>query len=94
MILATPQHTFAHGNTDITVFHADMGCGLPMHRHTYKHATICCNGEIAIRLRGKEVVLGKNSRPVVLPANEEHEIEATQDGTVFINIVANEEDKE
>ena len=32
--------------------------------------------------------MNKDTQPVDLPANEWHEIEALEDGTVFVNIVA------
>lgn len=90
MILATPRHQFNYGNVAVTVFHAAAGEGLPMHEHEYAHATVCCAGEIIIRQGGKEISLTKASRPVNLQANVQHEIEAVQDETVFINIAVDE----
>jgi quercetin dioxygenase-like cupin family protein len=41
-----------------------------------------------LRKEGKEVVITKMTQPILLPANEWHEIEALEDGTVFVNVFA------
>ena len=88
MILINPKHTFVYETTQNNVYHADKGEGLPRHSHNYSHATICHNGSIAIRKEGKEVIATKDSGAFNLVANEWHEIEALEDGTVFVNIFA------
>jgi quercetin dioxygenase-like cupin family protein len=59
---------------------------LPKHEHEFAHATFCTAGRCVIRKEGRELVLDKHSRPVNLIANEWHEIEALEDGTVFVNV--------
>jgi hypothetical protein len=41
-----------------------------------------------VRKGDKEVTLKKGSTPVNLPAVEPHEIEAVEDGTVFVTVFA------
>ena len=75
------------GGTTISIHHANRGEGLPRHEHNFSHLTMCHAGSIAIRKEGKEVVRTKDSQPVNLVANEWHEIEAMEDGTVFVNVL-------
>jgi quercetin dioxygenase-like cupin family protein len=70
----------------INVFHANTGEGLPRHEHGYDHATLCASGSCIIRKEGKELTIDKNTQPLNLVADEWHEVEALEDGTVFINI--------
>jgi hypothetical protein len=37
---------------------------------------------------GKSLIMTKDTQPVNLTANEWHEIEALEDGTVFVNVLA------
>jgi dTDP-4-dehydrorhamnose 3,5-epimerase-like enzyme len=39
-------------------------------------------------VEGKELVMTKNTQPVNLPGGKWHEIEALEDGTVFVNVFA------
>jgi hypothetical protein len=41
-----------------------------------------------VRVKGKEIRMEPGTMPIDLPANELHEIEALEDGTVFTNIFA------
>ena len=41
-----------------------------------------------VSLEGRNYTIDKNSQPLNLPAGEWHEIEALEDGTVFVNIFA------
>lgn len=41
-----------------------------------------------MRKEGRELVMDKNTQPVNLVAAEWHEIEALEDGTVFVNVFA------
>lgn len=76
----------AQDGYEMRVYHASKGYGLPRHQHEYQHLTVCHAGSCAIRMEGKEIVVTKNDQPVNLPANEWHEIEALEDGTVFVNV--------
>jgi len=83
-----PKHAFVLDATVLNVFHADKGDGLPRHSHTYAHIVMCNAGAIVIRKEHKTLHLTKNVQPVNLVADEWHEIEAVDDGTVFVNIFA------
>ena len=74
--------------TIISVYHPNKGEGLPKHEHVYSHLTICAAGSIVVRKEGVEHRMDKHSQPVNLKPNEWHEIEALEDGTVFINVFA------
>lgn len=84
----TPRFTVTQDGTQLNVYHANKGEGLPRHQHVYSHLTMCHSGSIAIRKEGKEVVRTKDNQPVNLVANEWHEIEALEDNTVFVNVFA------
>jgi quercetin dioxygenase-like cupin family protein len=84
----TPRFSVNQDDTQLNIYHANKGEGLPRHEHAFPHLTICHAGSIAIRKEGKEVVRTKDSQPVNLVANEWHEIEALEDGTVFVNMFA------
>lgn len=81
-----PAHTFTYASTQVNVYHADKGQGLIKHDHSYSHATVCHNGSCLVSLEGRSYTMDKDSQPLNLPANEWHEIEALEDGTVFVNI--------
>jgi hypothetical protein len=49
---------------------------------------MCHAGSAIIRKEGRELVMTKYTQPVNLTANEWHEIEALEDGTVFVNVFA------
>jgi quercetin dioxygenase-like cupin family protein len=85
---ANLRHSFTYASAQINVFHANKGEGLPSHKHTYTHATVCHNGSCLVSLEGRSYTIDKNSQPLNLPANEWHEIEALEDDTVFVNIFA------
>jgi quercetin dioxygenase-like cupin family protein len=82
------RHNFTYDGTVINVYHANKGEGLPRHEHMYSHATICAAGSCLVRKEVRELVMTKDTQPVNLTANEWHEIEALEDGTVFINVFA------
>lgn len=81
-------HSFVYDGAQLNVYHANKGEGLPRHEHIFSHATMCCSGSVIVRKAGLEKVLTKESKPVNLVANEWHELEAAEDGTVFINVFA------
>jgi len=83
-----PTHNFTYEGAQINVYHANNGGGLPRHSHTYSHATVCHNGSCLVSLEGRSYTIDKNSQPLNLPAMEWHEIEALEDGTVFVNVFA------
>ena len=82
----THTHNVTCDGVAIYKYHPNIGEGLPRHEHTYAHLTICCAGKLAVRKEGLEIFLTKDSQPVNLVANEWHELEAVEDGTVFLNV--------
>lgn len=70
----------------LRVYHGNKGDGVPKHEHPYSHLTMCHAGSCAVRKEGKELIMTKNTQPVNLVAYEWHEIEALEDGTVFVNV--------
>lgn len=81
-------HIFTYDGAIISVYHADKGQGLPRHQHDYSHASMCNAGSCLVSLEGRSYTVDKNSQPLNLPAGEWHEIEALEDGTVFVNVFA------
>ena len=79
------MHSFEYDAGSIAVYHCTKGEGLPKHSHLFSHATVCCAGSCMIRKEGRELILTPEMQPVSLVANEWHEIEALEDGTVFFN---------
>lgn len=88
MKFIAPRHIFIYDGANINVFHADKGQGLPSHSHIYAHATMCNAGSCLVSLEGRSYTMTKDSQPLNLPAGEWHEIEALEDGTVFVNVFA------
>ena len=88
IIISAPTHNFTYAGCTHNVFHVNTGEGLLKHQHLFNHATICHAGSVKISLEGRNYILKKDSQPLDLPANEWHEIEALEDGTVFVNVFA------
>lgn len=88
MITITPKHSFIYDGAQLNVYHADKGQGLEKHQHNYSHAIICNAGLCLVTLEGRSYTMTKDSTPLNLPAGEWHEIEAVEDGTVFVNVFA------
>jgi quercetin dioxygenase-like cupin family protein len=84
----TPTHVFSYDGAQLNVYHANKGEGLLKHEHTFSHASMCNAGSCLVTLEGRSYTVDKNSQPLNLPANEWHEIEALEDGTVFVNVFA------
>jgi quercetin dioxygenase-like cupin family protein len=84
----TPTHSFAYEGARLNVYHANKGEGLPKHTHQYDHATMCCSGSCVVTKENVRLVLTKESKPINLVGSEWHEIEALEDGTVFVNTFA------
>ena len=83
-----PVHSVTYDGAQLNVYHANKGQGLPKHEHVYAHLTVCHAGKLIARKEGKELVMTKDTQPVNLVANEWHELEALEDGTVFVNVFA------
>ena len=81
-----PTHQVTYDGATLNVFHANKGEGLQRHKHIYSHLTICHAGSCIIRKEGIEKIVDKNTQPINLKAAEWHEIEALEDGTVFVNV--------
>lgn len=89
MQLVLPKHLFTYDGAQLNIYHADKGEGLPMHGHAYSHAIMCNAGSCLVTLEnGKSIVMTKDTIPVNLPAGIQHEIEALENGTVFVNVFA------
>jgi len=87
-IMATPIHQVTYDGASVNVYHVNKGEGLPKHEHLYAHLTMCHAGSCIIRKENRELVMAKKTQPVNLLENEWHEIEALEDGTVFVNVFA------
>lgn len=88
MILVAPRFTVTQDGTTLNVFHANTGEGLMRHEHAYAHLTMCHAGSCIIRKESRELTMTKDTQPVNLVGGEWHEIEALEDGTVFVNVFA------
>jgi quercetin dioxygenase-like cupin family protein len=86
MQVVAPAYEVTYDGATMNVYHANKGQGLPRHEHAYAHLTMCHAGSISVRKEGKDVVRTKDSKPLNLVAAEWHEIEALEDGTVFVNV--------
>ena len=87
-IAVGPKHTFTYDGAVLNIFHANVGEGLPRHDHSYAHATFCTSGRCIVRKENKQLIMDKATTPINLLENEWHEIEALEDGTVFVNVFA------
>lgn len=83
-----PKAVVTYDGATLNVYHANKGEGLPRHEHRYSHLTMCHAGSCIVRKESRELVMTKDTQPVNLLANEWHEIEALEDGTVFVNVFA------
>jgi len=83
-----PAHNVTYDGARLNIFHANKGEGLSRHEHAYSHLTMCHAGSCVIRKEGIEKIVDKNTQPINLKAAEWHEIEALEDGTVFVNVFA------
>ena len=82
----TPMHQVTYDGAVLNVYHANKGEGLPRHEHAYAHLTMCHSGKCIIRKENIEKIVDKNTQPINLKEAEWHEIEALEDGTVFVNV--------
>lgn len=88
MITVAPRFIVTYDGASVNVYHANKGEGLLRHEHAYSHLTMCHAGSCVVRKEGRELVMTKDTQPVNLLAVEWHEIEALEDGTVFVNVFA------
>lgn len=89
MILTiAPVHKVIYDGAIINTYHANKAQGLPRHEHMFSHLIMCHAGSLVIRKEGRELVMTRDTQPVNLTASEWHEIEALEDGTVFVNVFA------
>ena len=86
--IVMPKHDMTYEGATVRVYHANKGEGLPSHSHAYSHATICMTGSCKLTQEDKSVIVNKDSIPINLLAGKWHEIEALEDGTVFVNVFA------
>lgn len=84
----TPRFSVTQNETTLNIYHAEAGQGLPKHSHEYSHLTICTAGRCLVKKENRQLEMTKDTQPVNLVADEWHEIEALEDGTVFINVFA------
>ena len=87
-VIISPTHVVHYDGAVLNVFHANKGEGIPRHEHEHAHLTMCHAGSCVIRKEGIEKVIDKNTQPINLRENEWHEVEALEDGTVFVNVFA------
>lgn len=81
-------HSVTYDGAQLNTYHANKGEGLPKHEHSYSHLTMCHSGSCVLRKENIEKIINKNTQPINLNAAEWHEIEALEDGTVFVNVFA------
>lgn len=87
-ITINPKFSVIQNGTMLKIFHANKFQGIEKHEHLCDHLTLCHSGSVVVRKEGRELVMTKDTQPVNLLANEWHEIEALEDGTVFVNVFA------
>jgi len=87
-IVVVPAHNVTYDGASMFVYHANKGEGLPKHEHVYSHLTMCHSGSVIVRKENRELIMNKDTQPVNLVENEWHEIEALENGTVFVNVFA------
>ena len=86
--IIVPEHQVTYDGAVVNVYHANKGQGLARHEHAYAYLTVCHSGSCIIRKEGIEKIVDKNTQPINLKAAEWHEIEALEDGSVFVNVFA------
>jgi quercetin dioxygenase-like cupin family protein len=86
--LITPRFAVTQDGATVNVYHANKGEGLPRHSHVFSHLTMCHAGSCRVSNERRSIVITKDSQPVNLVELEWHEIEALEDGTVFVNVFA------
>jgi quercetin dioxygenase-like cupin family protein len=85
-----PIRMHYYNKTEVKVYYANKGEGILKHIHNNDHLTMCCVGKILVRLEDREFILTKSDNPFILPKDIFHEIEAIEDGTIFMNMMPQE----
>lgn len=80
-----PTQVTTLDNVQMNFYHCNKGEGLPMHSHSYSHITYCVSGSCLVTQDGKFRTITSNTKPLILKANFQHEIEALENGTAFVN---------
>lgn len=80
-----PISAFTFSGVANNVYQCAQGEGLPKHDHVYPHLTMCVAGQLIVRKEGIERVLRPGDTPLLLKANEWHELEAGEGGATFVN---------
>lgn len=83
-----PKHSFTVEGCVSNIYNGDVGEGLNKHEHLYAHVTYCAKGKILVKKEGKQLEMTVTSKPVLLKANEWHEIEILENDSVFVNVFA------
>jgi quercetin dioxygenase-like cupin family protein len=81
----SPTTRYVYQGVNSAIYKANVGEGLPHHEHTFSHTTVCIQGRMIVRKEGKEIELTPFDSPLLLTANEWHEIEALESDTIFMN---------
>ena len=81
-----PVHRVTYDGATLNVYHVKKGQGIPQHEHSYSHLVVCHAGSCLVTKENKSLTMTKDTQPVNLVANEWHEIEALEDGTVFVTM--------
>lgn len=80
-----PTTRYTYNGVISAIYIANTGKGLPRHEHGFAHTTVCIQGRMVVRKKGKQVELTPRDAPLLLAANEWHEIEALEPNTIFMN---------
>lgn len=92
---AMPKFIFTLDGCTINTFHIEKaGEGHPKHEHNYDHVTQVHSGKLLVTTSTTSFIMDKNSKPILFPANEWHELEAIENETVFCNIFAENKDNQ
>ena len=84
---ALPTYSFNVEGATINTFNiAKAGEGHPKHEHDYDHVTLVHAGKLKVTTPNVVFEMTKDTKPILFPANEWHELEAMEDGTVFTNV--------
>jgi hypothetical protein len=88
MIGIAPKFSVTQDGVTMNIYHANKGEGLPKHEHIYAHLTMCFAGSVRITKENVDLTITKDDQPINLREREWHELEALEDGTVFVNVFA------
>ena len=85
MFSLAPTTRYVYNGVNSAIYIASAGQGLLRHEHPFSHTTVCIQGKMVVRKEGKELELTPLDSPLLLTANEWHEIEALENNTIFMN---------